>query len=158
MDEGEDGNEYIFNPRKVQTAYVSPRSLERASNVVKSQDTIDTDTLICALTGAIGESGSRDLQAYLAYQQDIPKWDAIINSPKKTKIPDTAGATYVLIFSAIAKIDKENITPFMSYLDRIEPEFQATFCINVAKNPQRQSIAFSSKAFAKWVQENEDLL
>lgn len=158
MDSGEENNEYIFNPKRVQTAYVSPRSLERASNIVKAQDSLDMDTLICALSGAIGESGSRDLQAYLAYQSQIPKWEDIIKTPKKAKTPENAGACYVLIFNAMSKIAKDNIAPFMDYLSRLEPEFQATFCINVAKNPQRQSIAFASTAFAKWVQENEDLL
>ena len=158
MDEGEADNEYIFNPKKVQTAYVSPRSLERASNIIKARDKVDSDTLICALTGAIGESGSRDLQAYLTYQQQIPKWEDIIEAPKKAKVPDSAGASYVLIFNAIAKISTETITPFMEYLKRLEPEFQATFCINIAKNPQRQTIAFAAKAFSEWVQENEDLL
>lgn len=158
MDEGEADNEYIFNPTKIQSAYVSPRSLERASNIIKKQDELDSDTLICALTGAIGESGSRDLQAYLTYQQDIPKWDDIIANPSKAIVPEKVGAMYVLVFNAIAKITTDTINPFMEYISRVEPEFQATFCINVAKNPQKQQVAFASKAFADWVLRNEDIL
>jgi hypothetical protein len=53
---------------------------------------------------------------------------------------------------------KESIAPFMVYLERFEPEWQAVFAINIAKAPSKQSIAFSSKAFADWVAKNQDLL
>jgi hypothetical protein len=70
----------------------------------------------------------------------------------------SAGACAVLVFGAIAKIAKDTMTPFMHYLERFEPEWQACFAINVAKSPTKQSIAFSSQAFADWVAKNEDLL
>ena len=157
-DEGQEGNPYIFNPKKVQTAFVSPRSLERASHVLKGRDHIDQESLIAALTGAIGEAGARDMQAYVEYQDQLPTWESIIKSPKTADVPTSAGACAVLVFGAITKIDKQNISAFMEYLGRFEPEWQACFCINIAKNPQKQSVAFSSSAFADWVQKNEDLL
>ena len=73
-------------------------------------------------------------------------------------IPDSMGACAVLVFGAITKISKDTIAPFMQYLERFEPEWQACFAINVAKSPTKQSIAFSSTAFADWVAKNEDLL
>jgi predicted TIM-barrel enzyme len=63
-----------------------------------------------------------------------------------------------MVFGAVTKVDKTNIAKFMNYISRFEPEWQAAFAINVARNPQKQSVAFSSKAFADWVQANEDLL
>ena len=157
-DEGQDGNLYIFNPKKVQTAFVSPRSLERASHILKSRDKLDHETQIAALTGAIGEAGARDMQAYVEYQDQLPTWESIIKSPKTADVPTSAGACAVLVFGAIHKVDKQNISPFMEYLDRLHEEWQACFCINIAKNPQKQSVAFSAKAFADWVQKNQDLL
>ena len=50
------------------------------------------------------------------------------------------------------------MTPFMEYLSRMEMEWQATFVINVAKNPDKQQIAFSSSTFRDWLQNNQDLL
>ena len=157
-DEGQDGNPYIFNPKKVQTAFVSPRSLERASHILKSRDKLDQETQIAALTGAIGEAGARDMQAYVEYQDQLPTWESIIKSPKTADVPTSAGACAVLVFGAIAKVDKQNISPFMEYLDRLHEEWQACFCINIAKNPDKQTVAFTSKAFADWVQKNQDLL
>lgn len=155
--EGAD-NPYIYNPKKVQTAFVSPRSLERVSNIVRVRDKIDADTLIASMTGAVGEAAARDMQAYVEYQDQLPTWDSIIKGPKTAPVPESAGACAVLVFGAIAKIAKDTMTPFMQYMERFEPEWQACFAINVAKNPSKQSIAFSSKAFADWVAKNEDLL
>ena len=157
-DEAQGDNPYIYNPKKVQMAFVSPRSLERASNIVRVRDKIDNDTMIAAMSGAVGESASRDIQAYVEYQDQLPTWDNMTKNPKTCDVPTSAGACAVLVFGAIAKIDKTSISPFMQYLERFEPEWQACFAINVAKSPTKQAIAFSSKAFSDWVTKNEDLL
>lgn len=157
-DAAQGDNPYIYNPRKVQTAFVSPRSLERASNIVRVRNRIDADTLIAALTGAVGEAASRDLQAYVAYQDQLPTWESIIKTPQTAEVPTSAGACAVLVFGAIAKISENTMTPFMQYIERFEPEWQACFVINLAKTPAKQAVAFSSQAFAAWVSKNEDLL
>lgn len=151
-------NPYIYNPKKVQMAFVSPRSLERASNIVRVRDKIDEDTLIAAMSGAVGEAAARDIQAFVEYQDQLPTWENIIKNPKTADVPTSAGACAVLVFGAITKVDKATIAPFMQYMERFEPEWQACFAINVAKNPHKQSVAFSSPAFAEWVAKNEDLL
>jgi hypothetical protein len=156
--DGDDTNPYIYNPKKVQTAFVSPRSLERASNVVKARDRLDQDSLICALTGAIGEAASRDMQAYITHQDQLPTWESIIKNPSAPPVPTSPGACAVMVFGAVSKLDKNNISPWMDYLERMEPEWQSVFCINVAKNKTKQSIAFASRKFADWVQKNEDIL
>lgn len=157
-DNGASDNPYIYNPKKVQTAYVSPRSLQIASQVVSTREHNDADSVIAALKGCIGEAAARDLQAFIDYQDQLPTWDSILANPKSAAVPESAGACAVVVFGAIAKIDGQTISPFMEYLGRFEPEWQACFAINVAKNPSKQSIAFSSKTFADWVQKNEDLL
>ena len=158
LDGDQDDNPYIYNPKKMQTAFVSPRSLERASNIVRARSEIDQDSLIAALSGTFGEAASRDTQAYIVHHDQLPPWDSIIRSPRTTRVPESAGACAVMVFGAIAKLDTNNINPFMEYVERFEPEWQAAFCINLAKSKTKQAIAFSSKKFADWVQKNEDLL
>jgi len=156
--DGENDNAYIYNPRKQQAAYVSPRSLAIASNIVSQRDKNDTDATISALKGAIGEAAARDMEAFIAYQDQLPSWDSIIAGPGSATVPTSAGACAVLVFGAISKIDRQSMTPFMKYLERFDMEWQAAFAINVAKNPTKQSVAFSCAAFAQWVERNEDLL
>ena len=151
-------NPYIFNPKKVQMAFVSPRSLERVSNIVKVRHKLDTDSLICAMSGAVGESASRDMQAYIEFSDQLPTWESVIANPKNALVPDSAGACAIIVFGAISKVDKQTMPKFMDYIERFQPEWQACFAINIAKSTSKQSIAFSSPKFADWVQRNEDLL
>ena len=157
-DDGQADNPLIYNPKKGQKAFVSPRTLERASNTVARRDKLDPETVIASLTGTIGEAGARDMQAYIDYQDELPTWENVTNNPTSAPVPQSPGACAVMVYGAISKIDKASITPFMQYLERFSPEWQAAFAINVAKNTTKQAIAFSSKSFADWVQQNEDLL
>jgi len=151
-------NPYIYNPRKTQHAFVSPRSLETASNIVKTRKENDHDSVIAALTGAIGESGARDMQAYIEFSDQLPTWEATIKSPKTTAVPTSSGACAIVVFGAISRITKETIAPFMEYLERFDAEWQAVFAINIAKNEIKQNVAFSSDAFKEWIVKNQDLL
>ena len=157
-DGGQSDNPYIYNPKKPMTAFVSPRSLETASNIVRSRRENDADSVIAALTGAIGESGARDMQAYIEFSDQLPTWEATIKDPKNTKIPTSAGACAIVVFGAIARVEKDTIDAFMEYLERFDAEWQAVFAINIAKSQAKQSIAFSAKAFTAWVAKNQDLL
>jgi hypothetical protein len=158
LDEGQEDNPNIFNPKKQQHAYASPRSFERASNIIAQRDKFDSDTLIAALSGTVGEATARDMEASIAYKDQLPSWENITKNPKGAPIPESTGACAVMVYGAITKITKESMTPFMEYLSRMEMEWQATFVINVAKNPDKQQIAFSSSAFRDWLQNNQDLL
>ena len=156
-DPAQGDNQFIYNPKKVQTAYVSPRSLHTASNIIKKRDMLDTETVLNALTGSIGEAGSRGLEAYIAYADQLPTWDNIIANPRTAQVPVDAGACAVIAFGAISKAAKDTIDNFMEYIERFEAEWQACFCINIAKS-SKQSVAFSSKRFSAWVAKNQDLL
>lgn len=157
-DPGQGDNPYIYNPRRTQVAFVSPRSLATASNIVRTRNQNDPDAVIAALSGAVGESAARDMQAYIEFADQLPTWEAMINNPTTTSVPTSPGACAIVVFGAIAKVDKQTIAPFMKYIERFEPEWQAAFAINVAKTPTKQSIAFSCRAFSEWVAKNQDLL
>ena len=158
LDPTQNENPYIYNPKMMQKSYVSPRSLSRASNIVMRRNLVSQNAMTAALSGTIGEAAARDMQAFIDYQDQLPTWENIITKPKDAAVPSSAGASAVLIFGAIMKVTKETMTPFMQYLERFDPEWQACFAINIAKNPNKQALAFSSGAFADWVTKNEDLL
>lgn len=157
-DGNQDSNEFIYNPKKMQIAFVSPRSLERVSNIVKVRSQLDADSLIAAMSGAVGEAASRAMQAYIEFSDQLPTWESVIASPSTASVPDSAGACAIVVFGAISKVDKSTINAFMDYIERFNAEWQACFAINIAKTPSKQAVAFSSKKFADWVQRNEDLL
>jgi hypothetical protein len=151
-------NPYVYNPRKPQGAFVSPRSLERASNIVKVRNQIDAETMINALTGALGESASRDLAAFIDYKDQLPTMASIVADPRNAQLPTSVGAYAVMVFSAVTSITAETLTPFMTYLERAPVEWQSTFCITLTKNKTKQRLAYSNAKFGEWMIRNEDVL
>ena len=157
-DPAQSDNPYIFNPKKTTGAFVSPRSLETASNIVSTRAQNDTDSVIAALTGAVGESASRDLQAYIEYADQMPTWDNVIKNPTTAEVPTSPGACAVVVFGGVTRVDKDTFSPFMKYMERFNPEWQAVFAINVARTPSKQALAFGNPSFAQWLADNQDLL
>ena len=151
-------NELIFNPKRPNQACVSPRSLETAATIVDRKDAVDRDVLIAALSGAMGEGAARHLAAFVEFADQLPEWASIVAHPETTPVPTSPGARTVSAYSAINSVDKTTINAWMKYLSRFPEEWQATFCINIAKHPTKQAVAFSSRAFAEWVAKNQDLL
>jgi hypothetical protein len=151
-------NAYIYNPKHMQRSFVSPRSLSKASNIVKSRDKNSANALVAALAGTIGEAAALDMKAYIAYQDQLPDWDSIIANPESVRVPDSAGARAILVYGAVEKLAKSNIDAIMTYLGRFEPEWQSCFAVTVAASKTKQHIAFESKSFTNWVQINNDIL
>jgi len=157
LDEGQTENHYIFNPRKVGNAYCSPRTLSRASHIVKRRNVIGMNATLAALIGTIGEAGARDLETFMSHQDEMPKWDDIIADPKHTKTPTVAPACAMLVFGGVQRVTEETMVPFMEYLERMDPQWQATFITTLAKS-EKQKVGFRSEAFKKWILANNDLL
>ena len=158
LDGGAGDNPYIFNPRVHQDGYVCPRTLELASNIVRQREHFSSDALIASLAGVIGEAGARDMQAFIAYADQLPSREAIKANPKTAAVPTMPGACAVTVYGLIASTERDTLTAYMEYLERFDPEWQATFAIQLAKTQSKQAIAFSNPAFAKWVAKNQDLL
>lgn len=114
--------------------------------------------MINALTGAIGEAASRDLAAYIDYQDQLPTMASIVADPRNALLPTSVGAYAVMIFSAVSSITAETLTPFMTYLERAPVEWQSTFCITLTKNKAKQRLAYSNAKFGEWMVRNEDVL
>jgi hypothetical protein len=150
-------NPYIYDPKKPQRSYVSPRSLEKASFIIRKRHKITQNALIADLTGTLGEAASRDISAFVDYQDQLPAWADIVANPKSAKLPDSPGACAVLVYGAVAKVTKETMEPVMQYLKRFETEWQAVFAVSLARSANQQ-IAFHSKTFSEWLRENSDVL
>lgn len=158
LEGGTGDNPYIFNPRTVQESFVCPRTLELASNIVSQRSQFSSDALISAVSGVVGEAASRDIQAFIAYADQLPTKAAIIADPKHATVPNQPGACAVVIYGLISSAEKDNFSAYMEYIKRFDAEWQATFAIQIARNTTKQGIAFGNKDFSKWVAENQDLL
>ena len=155
-DQAQRDNPYIFNPTRAgQTAFVTPRSLEKASHIAKKRSALGEAVTITALAGTIGESAARDMQAFFTVVDKLPTWEAIMDSPNTAKVPDDAVAKCILVFSAISRVDKDTLGKWLKYADRLDKELQALFARSIVKSSTKQSMAVSNKDFVKWATDNQ---
>lgn len=149
-------NPYIFNPQRAGIgAVVTPRSLEKASDVAKQRATLGDALTISMLTGVIGESAARDMQAFFTVVDKLPTWESIIRDPVKAKMPEDAVARCILVFSAIARVEKDTLPKWMEYVDRMDKEWQALFATSVMKSPVKQAFCVMNKEFKSWALANQ---
>ena len=149
-------NPYIFNPTRAGAgAVVTPRSLEKASHIAKRRGELGDSLTISLLTGTIGESAARDMQAFFTVVDKLPTWDAILNDPTGAKMPDDAVARCILVFSAVTRVDKDSLAKWMKYVDRMDKEWQALFATSVMKSPSKQAFCVMNKDFKDWALANQ---
>ena len=155
-DSSQKDNPYIFNPTRAgMGAVVTPRSLEKASHIAKRRAELGDSLTISMLTGTIGESASRDMQAFFTVVDKLPTWDAIMASPSTTKMPTDTVAKCILVFSAITRVEKDSLPKWMTYLQRMDMEWQALFATSVMKSQAKQAFCVMNKEFKDWALKNQ---
>lgn len=156
-DPGQEENYYIFNPRRPDAPCWTPRSASRASKIVKQRKLIGDNATLAALCGTIGEKAAHDLNAYIQFQDELPSWQSIVDSPTGVSVPRSAGALAVLVFGAVTRVEEDTMTPFMKFLERTDETWVATFISTLARS-ERAKIGYRSPAFTNWVRDNNELL
>lgn len=149
-----DTNPYIFNPRKGQTkAFCSPRSLEKASHLIKRRDRLG-DALLPALAGTIGESAARDMEALLHLADQIPSFEAVTKAPSTTKIPEGVGAYFLMAFQLSGRVKEDTLDAVMQYVNRWD-NFEAItlFVTSLATNKSKVGMACRNRAYTLKAQE-----
>lgn len=149
-------NPYINNPSRAgQTAFVTPRSLEKASKVAEKRSILGEAVTISMLTGIIGESAARDMQSFFTVADKLPSWDVIMKSPETTALPSDTVAKCILVFSALSRVENDTLSPWMKYVKRMDMEWQALFAKSLVSSPLKQSMAFSNGDFKSWALTNQ---
>jgi hypothetical protein len=149
-------NPYIFQPARAgQSAFVTPRSLEKASKVAGRRSELGDAVTIAMLTGIIGESAARDMQSFFTVADKLPSWDVIMKAPETTKMPDDTVAKCILVFSALSRVEKDTLSTWMTYLKRMDMEWQALFAKSLVSSNAKQGMAFGNAEFKTWALTNQ---
>ena len=151
-------NPYIFHPRAQRAAFVTPRSLHSASDILKSREGIDDITLTAALMGTIGDRGAMDLMAFVSLSDQLPSLQSIKDNPKSAKVPDSAAAICMVVYRTLSALDKDWLNSWMDYLPRLDTEAQAMFANGVrAPKYSKQTMVMTNKKFTEWAMKNNHL-
>jgi len=150
-------NPDIYHPKEKRAAFVTNRSLTAASDWVKLRDELDNHTLTAALGGTIGMHAAGNLMAFIALHNQLPKLDDIKSSPETAKVPDGAAAICMLVYRALAVIDRSWVDAWMTYLVRLSKEAQGMFANGVRADKYdktKKSIVMTNKKFTEWALAN----
>jgi hypothetical protein len=151
-------NGYIFNPRSMQLAYASPRSLHAASDIITACDGIvDDDTMETALVGAVGEATAEAMGAFIRFGRDIASFESVVAAPDKAALSDNPTAQLLQVYQFITRVEKrEEAEAVVKYVLRMRTEMQSLFC-NTLANSQRLSLFVTLTEFAKMLAAHRDL-
>lgn len=155
----QDDNPYIFNPRKTALSFVSPRSLAKASVIIKNRDVIGDNATMCALAGTLGASAAGDMAAFLAMERKLPSFDDILKSPDKIDVPEEPAILLMIMNQAIDKLEtQDDLTKFMKFMNRVKSsELQGVFFTMMVRSKSGIKLARSNAEIADWAVKNHEL-
>lgn len=150
-----DDNPYIYHPKQQRAAFVTPRSLEAASDILKNRDGMDDTTVTAALIGTIGDRGAMDLMAFVKLADQLPSLESIKKTPELAKVPASAAAVCMVVYRTLATLEKDWIDNWMIYLEKLDKEAQGLFANGVrAPKYARQGVAMTNSKFSRWAMAN----
>jgi len=149
-------NEYIYDPRAPRPAFTTPRSLEKASDIIKKTKGLGLNIMGHTLTGTIGKRATYDMLSIIQLNDELPQWEDVLANPDKCAIPKSPSAVCMLIYSAIQRIEKDDVSKFMKYLDRLSKEAQGLFATSVMRTSKKATVG-TNQGFIKWATNNNYL-
>lgn len=152
-------NPYIFHPADPsRTSFVTPRSLESASDIMKVRESIDDDTLTGSLMGTIGSRAALDMMAYVKLADQLPSLEEVKTKPATAVVPDSPAAICMVVFRTLVNIESGWMDNWMTYLDRLDPEAQGMFANGArARGYNKQAVVMRNSKFKSWVVKNKHL-
>jgi hypothetical protein len=150
-----DDNPYIYHPKQQRAAFVTPRSLEAASDWLHQREHLDDNTLTAALMGTIGDRAAMDMMAFVKLADQLPSLSSIKQSPLDAKVPESASAVCMVVYRALGAMDRDWVDNWVTYLERLDKEAQGLFAMGVRSNSYaKRSIVMQSKNFTQWAMKN----
>jgi len=159
MFEGKDlskDNGFIFNPKSMQLAYATPRSLVAASDILNTGlGVLDDDTLEAALVGTVGATTAQALSSFIRFGRDICEYSRVIKSPDTAPLSDNPTAQLIQVFQFVTRVaDRTEAEAIVKYVWRMRAEMQSIFCNTVATS-QRVAMFATINEFGRMLAEHK---
>ena len=159
MFEGKDlskDNGFIFNPKSMQLAYATPRSLVAASDILDAGlGVLDDDTLEAALVGTVGATTAQALSSFIRFGREICEYSRVIKSPDTAPLSDNPTAQLIQVFQFVTRVaDRTEAEAIVKYVWRMRAEMQSIFCNTVATS-QRVAMFATINEFGRMLSEHK---
>jgi hypothetical protein len=144
-------NEYAYHPRSTRKAFVTQRSLSRASRWVDRAHLLDEQTLTAALIGTIGERAALDMAAFIQLAAELPKLMQIKDEPFTAKVPTNSSAICMVVFRLLGALERDWVDQCIDYVQRLPKEAQHVF-FNTArdKDYKNRDAVMRNAKFGRW--------
>lgn len=155
-----DDNPYIYHPRATRSSFVTPRSLEKASFIVKKRALIGEISTTAALMGTIGDRAAMDMNAFVTLADQLPSLESIKKTPDIAIVPSTAPGVCMVVFRVLQTIESSWADAWLTYMDRLPNEAKAVFVNNVRSKSysnERRAAVFNSAGFTQYIYANGHL-
>mgnify|MGYP003624449113 FL=1 len=156
--EDPDENDYVYHPRSTRAAFVTPRSLEAASDCMQGRAGFDDKTLTSLLIGTIGPAAAGDFMAFARLADQLPSIESIKSDPNSALVPTSAGAVMMVVYKVLSTLDRDWVDAWMDYMLRLSKEAQGVFANGVRSDKYtKRSMVMTNKKFTQWAMDNNYL-
>jgi len=150
----------FMDPPPVPGPWCTPRSLhslaEYSLQHVDGEGLLPVDTLFKEeAAGFIGDASASQLFATLELAREMPRFEDIVASPGKARLPTRADAQMLVVYTLAARVDEKTLGACIRYVERMPAEFTITFGKSVVT--RRKSFVVHPD-FSAWSQRNSALL
>ena len=115
------------------------------------------DGLQNMLNGTVGASMASELMTFVRMVDKYVPHREIIADPENVRLPDRGASEIMVLQRGIDNLDSDNITPWMTFLDRLSKEAQAMFALSCYKSEEKRELLMHNKEFTAWARVNAHL-
>ncbi len=106
-----------FKPTADMTNSPSPRTWEHVSSLLALD--LPRDMQVSVIQGAVGEAAGREFVAFLQTWADMVSPDLVLSAPETAPIPSEASALYAVATAIAYRVQKDSMTRYCRYLERL---------------------------------------
>jgi hypothetical protein len=115
-------NPHIYNPREMQDAYVSLRSMETASDIVKTLDDVGMELVRAQLWGATGPF-AENLCTHIRLGNTLPDFSLIMRDPTNAPLVKDPVAQMIQVQQFVSRVNtREEAEASTIYVQRMREE------------------------------------
>jgi hypothetical protein len=150
-------NPFIYNPREMQDAYASPRSMETASDIVKTLDAVGMKLVRAQLYGAVGPF-AENLCTHIRLGNTLPDFNLIVRDPLGAPLVSDPVAQIIQAHQFVARANtREEAEAVTTYVERMREEVKHMFITSIS-NSTKVTTFVRVDSFGRMLRESKQFL
>ena len=150
-------NPHIYNPREMQDAYVSPRSMETASDIVKTLDAVGMNLIRAQLYGAVGPF-AENICTTIRLGNTLPDFNLIVRDPLGAPLVNDPVAQIIQAQQFVARANtREEAEAVTTYVERMREEVKHMFITSIS-NSTKVTTFVRVDSFGRLLRESKQFL